>query len=193
MVCRILPPISTTGKHAHHFTPTRFRPLNSQLCSVGGSPPFTPDDNAPTNTNEPYLSFLDFVNDQESIPQTFSTSYGDDEQTVPRDYAMAVCDGFAKLGARGSSVLFSSGDFGVGGGSCLSNDGKNRTEFIPIFPASCTCSTPRISRVTHCNELRPFRDVRRGDQRNCSRTRDFLLWGRVLELLQQTVLPIRGG
>jgi len=134
--------MSTTGKHTHNFTPTPPRVFNLQLCSVGGSPPFKPDDATPTNSNEPYLSFLDFVLDQESIPQTFTTSYGDNEQTVPQDYAVAVCNGFAKLGARGSSVLFSSGDFGVGGGSCLSNDGKNRTEFMPIFPASCTCFAP---------------------------------------------------
>ena len=74
---------------------------------------------------------------QKSIPQTISTSYGDDEQTVPPDYAKSVCDMFARLGVMGVSVLFSSGDFGVGGGSCHSNDGNNRVEFIPAFPASC--------------------------------------------------------
>ena len=71
------------------------------------------------------------------IPQTISTSYGDDEQTVPLDYAASVCELFGQLGARGSSVLFSSGDFGVGGGSCLSNDGEDRRQFTPMFPASC--------------------------------------------------------
>jgi tripeptidyl-peptidase-1 len=49
---------------------------------------------------------------------------------------------FAQLGVMGVSVLFGSGDGGVGGGglvngSCLSNDGMNRTEFLPTFPASC--------------------------------------------------------
>ena len=43
---------------------------------------------------------------------------------------------FAQLGARGVSVLFSSGDSGVGD-ACLSNDGKNTTEFQPAFPAAC--------------------------------------------------------
>jgi len=51
---------------------------------------------------------------------------------------------FAQLGAMGVSILFGSGDGGVGGvgvvnGSCLSNDGMNRTEFLPMFPASCVC------------------------------------------------------
>lgn len=113
--------------------------------SVGGSPPYNPDSGTPTNTNEPYLSFLDFILAQDSVPQTLTTSYGDDEQTVPPDYAQSVCDGFAKLGARGSSVLFSSGDFAVGAGSCLTNDGQNKVQFLPIFPASCTCLSPRIS------------------------------------------------
>ena len=34
--------------------------------------------------------------------------------------------------------MFSSGDFGVGGGDCESNDGTNTVEFQPAFPASCT-------------------------------------------------------
>ena len=34
-------------------------------------------------------------------------------------------------------MLFSSGDWGVGGGDCQTNDGRNVTHFQPIFPASC--------------------------------------------------------
>ena len=115
-------------------------PTPNTYYITGGSPPFTPDSLTPTNTNEPYLDWLKFILDQPTIPQTISTSYGDDEQTVPPDYAQSVCDLFAQLGARGVSLLFSSGDFGVGGGSCLSNDGANRRQFVPIFPASCGLS-----------------------------------------------------
>jgi tripeptidyl-peptidase I len=112
------------------------------LCvfSTGGSPPYIPDANTPANYNEPYLDWLNYILNQTSIPQTISTSYGDDEQTVPFDYAVSVCNAFAQLGARGSSVLFSSGDSGVGGPKCTSNDGTNRTEFLPNFPASCKLS-----------------------------------------------------
>ena len=50
---------------------------------------------------------------------------------------------FAQLGVMGVSLLFASGDGGVGGvglvNACLSNDGMNRTEFLPTFPASCVC------------------------------------------------------
>ncbi|KAF9013555.1 subtilisin-like protein [Hymenopellis radicata] len=112
-------------------------PTNNTYYSTGGSPPFTPDTQTPTNTNEPYLDWVNFILAQDTIPQTFTTSYGDDEQTVPQDYAVSVCELFAELGLRGSTVLFSSGDFGVGGGDCLTNDGTNRTLFQPAFPASC--------------------------------------------------------
>jgi tripeptidyl-peptidase-1 len=112
--------------------------------SVGGSPPYTPDKNTPTNTNEPYLSFIDYILSQTSIPRTITTSYGDDEQTVPPDYAQDVCNGFMKLGVMGSSVLFSSGDNAVGGDDCLSNDGTNSVKFLPIFPATCTYFIPGI-------------------------------------------------
>ncbi|KAF8592730.1 subtilisin-like protein [Ramaria rubella] len=142
-------------------------PTPATVFTTGGSPPFIPDDNTPTNTNEPYLDWIDFVLDQpiEVIPQTsayilLSTSYGDDEQTVPESFAKTVCNKFAQLGryrdilleyllnwssgARGVTLTFSSGDNGVGDGDpnpatsdCLTNDGTNQTKFIPAFPASC--------------------------------------------------------
>ncbi|GJJ07192.1 hypothetical protein Clacol_001392 [Clathrus columnatus] len=112
-------------------------PTPNIYYSTGGSPPFIPDDNTPTNTNEPYLDWLNFISNQTTIPQTFSTSYGDDEQTVPEDFAVRVCNGFAQLGVMGSSVLFSSGDDGVGAGECLANDGSDTIRFQPNFPASC--------------------------------------------------------
>lgn len=112
-------------------TPVRF-------YSVGGSPPpFIPDDNTPTNTNEPFLDFLNFVLNQTSIPQTLIVAYGDVEQTVPQDYATKVCHLFAQLGSRGTTVLVASDDYGVGGGSCKTNDGTDRILFQPTFPASC--------------------------------------------------------
>ncbi|KAL4252873.1 tripeptidyl-peptidase II [Abortiporus biennis] len=134
-------------------------PTPNIYYSTGGSPPFNPDSNTPTNTNEPYLDWLNFILGQSTIPQTFTTSYGDDEQTVPFDYATSVCNLFAQLGARGSSIMFSSGDDGVGAGDCSTNDGKNTKHFQPNFPASCpfvTTVSPTISRVPHNNPL-PFR------------------------------------
>jgi tripeptidyl-peptidase-1 len=82
--------------------------------TTGGSPPFIIDLNTPTDTNEPHLVWQQYVLAQSDLPQVISTSYDDDEQTMPYSYAVSVCNGFAQLGARGISVLFASGDSGVG-------------------------------------------------------------------------------
>jgi tripeptidyl-peptidase-1 len=111
-------------------------PIPLTVWATGGSPPFIPDINTPTNTNEPYLVWLDYVLGQHDLPNVISTSYGDDEQTIPESYAKRACSGFAQLGARGISLFFSSGDAGVGGdGTCYTNDGKNSSQFLPSFPA----------------------------------------------------------
>lgn len=88
--------------------------------------------------NEPFLDQLHYlINLPDSeLPSVLATSYGEIEQSVPPSYARSVCNLFAQLGARGVSVIYSSGDSGVGE-TCLSNDGKGRTKFQPIFPASC--------------------------------------------------------
>ncbi|KAF8886336.1 subtilisin-like protein [Infundibulicybe gibba] len=126
-------------------------PTPNVYYSTGGSPPFNPDSQTPTDTNEPYLDWLNFILAQPSIPQTITTSYGDDEQTVPPDYATQVCNLFAQLGARGTTVFFSSGDFGVGGGDCLTNDGTDQRIFQPAFPASC----PYVTAVGGTTSINP--------------------------------------
>jgi tripeptidyl-peptidase I len=107
--------------------------------STAGSPPFIPDLSTTTNTNEPYLTWLEYILAQpDPLPSVISTSYGEPEQTIPEDYARAVCDGFAQLGARGVTLFFSSGDSGIGAnGTCFTNDGRNASQFLPAFPASC--------------------------------------------------------
>lgn len=100
--------------------------------STGGRPPWL---GSGENTNEPYLEFLNHLLslDSKSLPNTISISYGDDEATVPLDYANAACNIFAQLGTRGVSVLVASGDSGVGD-ACQEN-GKNM--FTTSFPAGC--------------------------------------------------------
>ncbi|TVY20310.1 Tripeptidyl-peptidase SED2 [Lachnellula arida] len=111
--------------------------------SVGGeAPAFDPDKYTPTNTNEPFLTWLHHVLAQKELPQVISTSYGDIEQTVPYSYAKRVCEGFAQLGARGVTVIFGAGDSGVGkDGYCRSNNGSENYEFLTSFPASCPYGT----------------------------------------------------
>ncbi|KAI1369941.1 tripeptidyl-peptidase 1 precursor [Xylaria arbuscula] len=120
--------------------------------STGGSPPFKPSNSTPTNSNEPYLVWVNWLLQQKEIPQVISTSYGDDEQTVPESYARRVCQQFAQVGARGTSLLFSSGDAGVGPyGECYSNDGLGTYKFLPDFPTSC----PYITSVGATKNFEP--------------------------------------
>ncbi len=100
--------------------------------SVGGRPPIV---GGGANTNEPYLDFLNYLlalSDDE-LPNTLSISYGDDESTVPLDYATNACNLFSQLGARGVSILVSAGDSGVGS-SCTVN---GKAQFTTSFPAGC--------------------------------------------------------
>lgn len=91
-----------------------------------------------TDTNEPYLQFLNAVLDIDTLPQIISSSYGDDEQTVPEAYAKKVCKLFAQLGAKGTAFLTASGDNGVGPtADCFTNDGNNTATFLPSFPDGC--------------------------------------------------------
>jgi tripeptidyl-peptidase-1 len=85
-----------------------------------------------TSDNEPYLEFLQalLALPDADLPHVLSISYADDEHTVPRPYALRVCDLFAQLAGRGVSVLAASGDGGASG------NGQN-CGLIPTFPASC--------------------------------------------------------
>ncbi|KAH8978359.1 subtilisin-like protein [Lactarius hatsudake] len=91
--------------------------------------------------DDPYLCWLRYMIAQNDvdIPRTVSTSYGGYEHDLPLEYVMSVCNLFGQLGLRGVSVLFSTGDWGVGDGDCLFRDssGELSVQFIPIFPATC--------------------------------------------------------
>lgn len=89
-------------------------PMPVTSWSTGGAPPQIGDAGAGDDPgNEPYLTWVNHVLSQPFLPQIISTSYADDEQTVPIDYAKRVCNSFAQLGARGITLLFGSGDGGV--------------------------------------------------------------------------------
>lgn len=113
-------------------------PLPFTQYITGGSPPFLPNIDQPTaadNQNEPYVPFFRYLLSQKEVPAVVSTSYGDEEDSVPREYATMTCNLIGLLGLRGISVIFSSGDLGVGAG-CLGPDHKT-VEFNAIFPATC--------------------------------------------------------
>ncbi|KAH7100394.1 subtilisin-like protein [Auriculariales sp. MPI-PUGE-AT-0066] len=84
------------------------------------------------DSGEKSNGFVDVITSllqQDTVPQVLSTSYGMNEGDVGQDLAKEMCDQFMQLGARGVSVIFSSGDSGVGSGSCQ--------EFAPTFPSGC--------------------------------------------------------
>ena len=105
----------------------------------GRNPTFVPDVLTTDNSDEPYLVWANYMAGlpDDEVPQVISTSYGDDEQTVSRAYAQAVCNQFAQLGARGVSLFFSSGDYGVGTDSTCFSNVDNAPSFLPSFPTDC--------------------------------------------------------
>ncbi|KAH9025380.1 subtilisin-like protein [Lactarius pseudohatsudake] len=100
--------------------------------STGGSVKWS--DSGEPVPGDVYLESLEYMLKKTVIPQTISISYGTYERNVPRDYARALCILFAQFGARGVSVLFSTGDDGVGE-NCKDESGDVR--FVVQFPASC--------------------------------------------------------
>lgn len=82
------------------------------------------------------IGFVNLVNSllqQETPPTVLSISYTFDEYYVSTSEANNLCNLFMQLGARGTSILVSSGDGGVAGSQL--ND--TCTTFVPTFPASC--------------------------------------------------------
>lgn len=115
-------------------------PLPVTEFITGGAPPFVPNIDQPTaadNQNEPYVPYYRYLHTQTNaqLPQVISNSYGDEEDSVPYNYAVLTCNLIGLLGLRGITVIESSGDLGVGAG-CLAPDNKT-PEFNAIFPATC--------------------------------------------------------
>ncbi|KAI5860577.1 tripeptidyl-peptidase [Durotheca rogersii] len=127
-------------------------PIPILQYSTGGRGPLVPTHDQPgPSTNEPYLEFLTYLLDQDdsALPQTLTTSYGEEEQSVPAEYALRVCNLFLQLGARGVSVLFSSGDSGPGDSCIRESDGA--PYFQPTFPAGC----PYVTAVGATHNVEP--------------------------------------
>ncbi|KAF8262580.1 peptidase S8/S53 domain-containing protein [Lactarius quietus] len=105
-----------------------------------------------SGTNDWYLSWLYSVIGLLSLPRTISISYFGQEPAFSRGRAEYLCYLYAQLGARGVSVLVSSGNDGVGNvGDCVRDDGSVR--FISSFPASC----PWVTAVGGTTDFLPER------------------------------------
>ncbi|KAK2606880.1 hypothetical protein N8I77_005603 [Diaporthe amygdali] len=115
-------------------------PIHEYIVGGYGDQQATVDDPSTTGSNEPYLELLEYLlalNDTD-LPTVLSVSYGEEEQSIPEDYARKVCNLFMQLGARGVSVIFASGDYGPGDSCTTGSDADNSsTYFQPVFPATC--------------------------------------------------------
>ena len=76
---------------------------------------------------EPFLLWIQAVANSSTMPNVISVSYGDDEDTLSAVYMQRINQEFQKLGVRGVSILFASGDDGAG---C------HKQVFRPNFPAT---------------------------------------------------------
>ncbi|KAH9855354.1 subtilisin-like protein [Lenzites betulinus] len=85
-----------------------------------------------------FLDIITTLTNQENPPLVLTTSFGFDETPFAEqapELAETLCNAYAKLGARGTSVLFASGDGGVSGSQA--DDSCDGSVFIPTFPATC--------------------------------------------------------
>ncbi|KAI0716525.1 family S53 protease [Earliella scabrosa] len=74
---------------------------------------------------------------QDSPPSVLSTSYVFHETPQIEQLARAICDAYAQLGARGTSVIFAAGDSGVAGGFLSAPAECEGGAFVPTFPSTC--------------------------------------------------------
>ncbi|KZP29429.1 family S53 protease [Athelia psychrophila] len=89
------------------------------------------------NSTEFYHALQDEANyilKMDKPPTVLTSSYSNTESSMSRSLAKTICNLYMQLGARGVSVLFSSGDSGVGESTY---DCPNSTPFVPTFPGVC--------------------------------------------------------
>ncbi|KAI0366840.1 subtilisin-like protein [Pilatotrama ljubarskyi] len=84
--------------------------------------------------------FLDIINAllaEDQPPLVLTTSFGFNELAFVSqpDLAVNLCNAYGQLGARGTSILFASGDGGVSGPQA--SDACDGQAFEPTFPSGC--------------------------------------------------------
>lgn len=118
--------------------------LDASYCTSGGGDNPTYDATYPDPASGGYKS-------QDcgryTATSVISTSYGSNEADLTAAYEVRQCNEYMKLGMAGTTILYSSGDYGVAGngGECCTkakcaggtyNSGKSGT-FNPSFPGTC--------------------------------------------------------
>lgn len=82
-------------------------PNPSQFLACG------PDGSDSASFNDGMASLASYLTSDSGAPTAVSASYGGNENALDAGYMTRVCNDFMKAGAKGISVFFSSGDFGV--------------------------------------------------------------------------------
>ncbi|KAI0294289.1 family S53 protease [Multifurca ochricompacta] len=85
---------------------------------------------------EGFLDIINFLLKESKPPSVLTTSYGEDESNISPALANQLCNAYAQLGARGTSILFASGDGGVSG-----SQSQSCSTFVPTFPSGCPFMT----------------------------------------------------
>ncbi|TDL24744.1 family S53 protease-like protein [Rickenella mellea] len=93
-----------------------------------------------------FLDVVDFLLAESNPPQVLSTSYGMSEPLMSQALANNLCNAYMQLSARGTSVIYASGDGGVAG-----PQDSDCTSFVPTFPAGC----PYVTSVGATNGIAP--------------------------------------
>ncbi|KAJ7493844.1 family S53 protease [Mycena latifolia] len=79
-----------------------------------------------------FIDIVNFILEEPAGITVLTTSYGFNEEDLPVSLAVGMCNAYMQLGAIGVSVLFASGDGGVGG-----VQPTTCTTFVPTAPGGC--------------------------------------------------------
>lgn len=142
--------VSVNGGQNNESTAQTEGSLDSQWSTVLGATGShfysIGNDGGSNNTwfEDELVAFGNYLSSVDVPPSSIATTWGMSEQTVTKPYATRICNEFMKAGCRGVTVLFSSGDLGVG-----RHPGCER--FENHFPASCPYVTAVGATQFHSN------------------------------------------
>ncbi|KAJ7028419.1 subtilisin-like protein [Mycena alexandri] len=94
-----------------------------------------------------FLDVINILSGEDDVPQVMTTSYLEDEEgMIAADLAFKLCEAYMAFGARGTSMLFGSGDAGVAG-----NGAFTCTTFLTTVPSGC----PYVTSVSSTGGISP--------------------------------------